>query len=88
MELEWILGNWSRLWQQLARFRKGSEELVSVLSAAGAPCRPADLGIDREQVLQGILHARYMRARYTILDLAQALGVLEELAQKVCDEFC
>jgi len=88
LELEWVLANWERLWRQLKKFRKGSAELQEVLSAAGAPWRPGDLGISREETLAGILNARTMRARYTILDLAQALGVLEELAERVCEEYC
>ena len=88
LELEWVLGNWSRLWKQLKRYRKSSTELVDVLTAACAPCRPADLDIGRDETLQAILHARYMRTRYTILDFAEALGVLDYLAVKLCDEYC
>ena len=86
LELEWVLGNWTRMWQQLKPFRKSSEEIVRVLTEAGAPARPADLEIDAETTFQTIMHARFMRSRYTILDLAAALGVLEDLARRVTEE--
>jgi len=47
------------------------------LIRAGAPVRFADIGVSTVQSRHALLLARFVRARYTILDLAAELGVLE-----------
>lgn len=47
------------------------------LIRAGAPVRFADIGLSTTQSRHALLLSRFVRARYTILDLAAELGVLE-----------
>ena len=47
------------------------------LLLAGAPVRFVDLGLSPGDTRAALLHARFVRARYTILDLAADLGMLE-----------
>jgi len=48
------------------------------LEAAGAPTTPEDIGRTKREARDAVRFSRYMRARYTVLDLAADLGVLEE----------
>ena len=47
------------------------------LLVAGAPVRFVDIGLSPGDARAALLHARFVRARYTILDLAADLGMLE-----------
>ena len=55
-------------------------DLQAALTAAGAPTTPADLGIPAELYRDALIHARAIRNRYTILDLAADAGLLEGFA--------
>lgn len=57
------------------------------LSEVGCPIRPAEIGLDRQTVIDGILYAKEVRDRYTILQLLWDLGLLEEFAVKTADFF-
>jgi glycerol-1-phosphate dehydrogenase [NAD(P)+] len=47
--------------------------MASVLTAAGAPVTPADLGWPQPLFNDALAHAREIRSRYTFLDLAADL---------------
>jgi len=51
-----------------------------VLSAAGAPTRASQLGISGAELAAAIRWGRLIRNRYTVLDVAAELGLLEEFA--------
>ena len=54
--------------------------LQDALEAAGAPTRGEDLGLDPAFYRGAVRHARELRDRYSILDLAGDAGVLEDFA--------
>jgi len=53
------------------------------LSAAGAPIRASELGIGSAELGAAIRYGRLIRNRYTVLDVAAELGLLDDFA----DEF-
>ena len=55
------------------------------LRTVGNPVRPAQVGLDRQIVLDSILYAKEVRDRYTILQLLWDLGLLEEFARTTTD---
>jgi len=57
-------------------------EVERLLLEAGAPASPAELGIEPGWVRAAILAAKEVRPRYTVLQLADDLGLLEELAER------
>lgn len=57
------------------------------LAQVGAPTNLRDLGLDPEMALDTVLHARYMRERYTMLDLAAELGVLDQEAANIVRKY-
>ena len=53
------------------------------LKAAGAVHSTDDLGISKEELVFAYRQARWIRNRYTVLDLAEELGVLEQWQDEV-----
>ena len=59
----------------------------SLLKAVGAADNPFDLGIEKRIFTESVLHAKEIRPRYTVLHLAEKLGILEEAAASLTDMF-
>jgi glycerol-1-phosphate dehydrogenase [NAD(P)+] len=58
----------------------------SHLTAAGAVTRTADLGLSPREVSFGYRYARWIRNRYTVLDLVADLGQLEAWEAEILNE--
>ena len=58
-------------------------DLRAMLQAAACPVRPEEINLTRERVVRTIDLAEKIRNRYTILDLAQELGLIEEMGQRM-----
>lgn len=61
------------------------EQIIELLKSAGCCYDPKLLGIDREVFRNSILHAKEIRPRYTVLHLAQKLGLLERAADELTE---
>jgi glycerol-1-phosphate dehydrogenase [NAD(P)+] len=59
-----------------------TERLEAAMAAAGAATSGLDLGLERGFYQGAVRHAREIRRRYSILDLAGDAGVLEDLVAK------
>ncbi len=57
------------------------QELRKKFENVGAPVALADLNLSKEHALQAVQIAQLIRKRYTILDLLQELGLLEQAAE-------
>ena len=53
-----------------------AERIESILRRAGAPRRAADIGVNAATWEAAVRHARFLRNRFTFLDLADEAGVL------------
>lgn len=73
---------WGEIWAALALLRPDPASLRLALKAAGAPATPADLGFSAEEVERALLAAREIRKRYTVLDLAAEVGLLDGWARE------
>ena len=51
-------------------------EMRRHLRAAGAPAEAADIGVATDYLRRTILNARFLRSRYTLLDLLDETGLL------------
>jgi glycerol-1-phosphate dehydrogenase [NAD(P)+] len=70
-----------RIWPDLSR-RLGEQlmpanTLREMLTAAGAPGEPTQIGISHERLHRSFRESYYMRRRYTVLDLAMESGLLD-----------
>ena len=82
-ELDSIVKGWDELWAVLADVLRPADKVRGILRAAGAPIRMEDLGLSDEHLRRSFLAAREIRGRFTVLDFAADLGLLEQLAPRV-----
>jgi glycerol-1-phosphate dehydrogenase [NAD(P)+] len=61
------------------------DNIIKLLKEAGCCYDPKLLGIDKEVFRNSILHAKEIRPRYTILHLAQRLGLLQCAADELTE---
>jgi glycerol-1-phosphate dehydrogenase [NAD(P)+] len=57
--------------------------IAALLNKAGCCDSPKKLGIDRDVFRNSIIHAKEIRPRYTILHLAEELGLLKQAADEI-----
>lgn len=81
-----IVARWDAIVDVLKRV-PSPEKVRQGLAKVNAPTTLRELGIDPEMALETVLHARYMRERYTMLDLAAELGVLEQEAANIVRKY-
>jgi glycerol-1-phosphate dehydrogenase [NAD(P)+] len=72
------------VWRDLqARLRARlwpAARMADHLARAGAPVEAADIGVDTAYLHRTILKARFLRSRYTVLDLLDEVGLLDQAA--------
>jgi len=68
--------DWPEIRRAIRAVHRNATDLQSALQRAGAPTRPADLGLSEEVYGAAVLHAREIRDRFTFLDFAADAGVL------------
>jgi glycerol-1-phosphate dehydrogenase [NAD(P)+] len=71
---------WAEITGQLRPTMLPPARLREVMAAAGAPTTAADLGLSPGFYRDALRHAREIRNRFTILDLAADAGLLEDFA--------
>ena len=69
---------WPELRLRLQNQLMSMTEMQEHLRQAGAPACAADIGIDPQRLRETTLTARFLRSRYTVLDLLEETGLLEE----------
>lgn len=85
-ELARIVEHWDEITDELKVFLRPSSEIERILAAAGAKTHYSDIGSSPQAFGQAILMALSMRSRYTVLDLADDLGLLREFANQMTGE--
>ncbi len=78
------LGRLVEVWPDLAQRLRvrlwTADRMAASLARAGAPVDSADIGVDDTYLYHSILKARFLRSRYTVLDLLDECGLLEAAA--------
>ncbi|PSJ59534.1 iron-containing alcohol dehydrogenase [Kumtagia ephedrae] len=69
---------WPQLRRELQAFVIPVDEMSRLLAAAEGPMTAADLGLPVDFYREAVLHCREMRNRYSFLDLAADVGILED----------
>lgn len=80
-----LRAQWAEISVQLRELLGEAPDSAADLQRAGAPVRFADLGIDAAAARDALRCARYVRRRYTILDLAADLGWLDDALDEALD---
>lgn len=76
-QLESLRRVWPGLKERLCQQLITLAELKTLLSAAGAPVKPEEIGISRERLRESFQQSYYLRRRFTVLDLAARCSLLE-----------
>jgi glycerol-1-phosphate dehydrogenase [NAD(P)+] len=71
---------WPNLSQRLRARLWSADRMAGHLARAGAPVEAADIGVDPAYLYRTILKARFLRSRYTVLDLLDEVGLLDQAA--------
>jgi glycerol-1-phosphate dehydrogenase [NAD(P)+] len=69
---------WPGMTARLRAIQLSTARLEEAIAAAGAPARGVDLGLEPGFYRDAIRHAREIRGRYSVLDLAGDCGVFED----------
>ncbi|MCZ8334211.1 MAG: sn-glycerol-1-phosphate dehydrogenase [Rhodobacteraceae bacterium] len=75
--LERLRDGWPVLADRLRAQVMTPEVMVDMLHRAGAPAAATEIGVGRDYLRRTTLHARFLRSRYTVLDLLDECGMLE-----------
>jgi len=75
--------DWKGVWQALGEVLRPSERVREILASAGAPVHVRELGLTSEHLRNSFMVAREIRGRFTVLDLAADLGLLEKVRDEV-----
>ena len=78
-------GAWDSLREELSRMLRPPGEIRNGLVAAGAAAKAEDIRCDRGRLLAAFLHAHEMRPRFTVLDLANLLGLMPAAAREIVE---
>jgi glycerol-1-phosphate dehydrogenase [NAD(P)+] len=77
-QLKKLRAMWPSLKERLRKQLLPFAELKSMLSDAGAPVEPQEIGISRERLREGFWLSYFLRRRITVLDVAVRTNLLEK----------
>lgn len=83
VQLQILRGNWAEIRSKLKRQLVPYSEVKQRLLQVGAPVNPEDIGVTREYLKQTFIRAQYIRRRFTILDVAIRINLLDEWLEKL-----
>ena len=78
---------WGEIWAVLRPLCPDPASLCEAMRRAGAPTTATELGLSVEDIHRSLLLAREIRNRYTILDLAAEVGLLDDWAKEIVRRF-
>lgn len=76
-QLNRLVDCWPALAARLREHLPPVNELIRMLSAAGAPTEPEQIGISRQRLRDSFRQAYLIRRRFTVLDLVARAGLFE-----------
>jgi glycerol-1-phosphate dehydrogenase [NAD(P)+] len=82
-QLQFISSQWQAILQGVRPYLMPCAQVRQVLAKAGAPTTAAALGVSPDEFLETVLHAHQIRSRYTVLDLAEDIGLLPDALEEV-----
>ncbi|MDF2662395.1 MAG: Glycerol-phosphate dehydrogenase [Paenibacillus sp.] len=77
-----LVRGWPELKPKLRTLLGLVPDLKALLRDAGAPAEPREIGVARQELSDALRVAKEVRSRYTVLQLADQLGLLERFAEE------
>ena len=81
--LQVIMENWENILQIIEEEIPSYDFVLNALIAVGAPTKPEEIGISKEEIYGAFLTAKDIRDKYVGTRLLWDLGMLEEIADKL-----
>jgi len=81
-DLERLVEHQGTIKQEIGRTLAVGARVRRALAGSGAPTKASQLGIGNDELAAAIRHGRKIRTRYTVLDVAAELGILDEFAAR------
>lgn len=81
--LRLLIERWPAIKPRLQAQLLPAAQIRDQLAAAGCPTDPAAIGLTLERIRQSYALARTIRARYTVLDLVNETGILDECVREL-----
>ena len=81
--LELLRERWPELRERLRRQLLSAEQLREQLREAGCPTTPGQIGLSDARLKETYRRAQMIRPRYTVLDLLNETGLLEECVEEL-----
>jgi glycerol-1-phosphate dehydrogenase [NAD(P)+] len=81
--LKLLAERWPSLRERLREQLMGADELRAQLRAADCPTTPGEIGLTPERLRDTYRRAQMIRRRFTVLDLLDQTGILEECVQSL-----
>jgi len=78
---------WDKLRAMARKSVRMPSEIRHCLKSAGAAYRLVDIECERERFLEAALNCHQMRERYTVIDLARAVGIMPKAADEIVEEY-
>ena len=76
-QMQLLKDNWFDLKAKLQAQCYTFDEMYRMLSIVGAPTKPEDVGISKQQMLADVPFVRHIRRRYNMMDLGLRAGTLD-----------
>jgi len=80
-------GMWDRVRETIVAGSRTPTEIKQCLETAGAAHSLDDIGCSRDRFTDAFLHCHQIRGRYTVVDLARAVGILPAAIHEIVEEW-
>jgi len=77
-----LVKNWDKIKKEILPLVYPYKKMKEYLLNAGCPTHFNEIGINKKLAYETIMNARFIRERLTILDIADEIGILKEIADK------
>lgn len=77
---------WPETVERIAARGWCADRMVGQLRAAGAPAEPGDIGLTMAELRGAVMAARFLRSRYTVLDLLDETGLLHRAVSEALSD--
>ncbi|BBE73993.1 iron-containing alcohol dehydrogenase [Oharaeibacter diazotrophicus] len=75
---------WPSLRAELLAVAVPADEIAAHIRAAGGGATAAEIGMDRDLYREAVRHSAEMRDRFSMLDLAAGMGILDDFIAECC----
>ncbi|MNI35234.1 Glycerol-1-phosphate dehydrogenase [NAD(P)+] [compost metagenome] len=80
-----LVAAWERIKPEIEALKNLVPDAAKLLERVHAPLTPAECDINETDTLDALRYAKEVRSRYTILQLADQLGLLEQYAKEITE---